>query len=387
MRDGVYYADGRGNKPSLGKHSLNTRDHTTAIERLRQLDYQKAVAAGKAKASPKEENFGPIAIEAGWIQYLAYCGRSPVLGGVATNSLKRYQLIRDRHLEFCNRKNIQTWADFDKSNYQLFGNWMFYNFAYRTCYVDLTQIKAAVNWLINEGLLAANCKIIYRLSKPQGTDAYCYDPVEVQAMVDHCEASSELTWLKYVIVALSHLGLRFGELAGLRWTDVDLRAGVVRISDERTSHKKAQAGTARTTKGRRSRTIPLHSEIRKTLLTIPRQRDGRVFHSARGAGLRESNALKIFKQQVIKPLTKKFPTNEGDIGFEHGTFHSFRHYFCSQCFVGGASEGEVRDWLGHRDSKIVEHYRHLRSDDARRKMNQISFLGQGDDSQRPGNIA
>ncbi len=124
---------------------------------------------------------------------------------------------------------------------------------------------------------------------------------------------------------------------------------------------------ARTTKGRRARIIPLHPELIEMLLTIPRHQDGRVFHSVRDAVLRENNALKIFNEQVIRPLAKQFPTVAGEIGFEHGTFHSFSHYFCSQCFLGGTSEGEVREWLGHRDSKIVEMYRHLRNDDARRK--------------------
>jgi integrase len=75
----------------------------------------------------------------------------------------------------------------------------------------------------------------------------------------------------------------------------------------------------------------------------------------------------------------------GETGFEHGRLHSFRHFFCSQAFLDGASEGEIREWLGHADSRMVEHYRHLRGDDAQRKMAQIDFLGSQDD--RPGDVA
>lgn len=84
--------------------------------------------------------------------------------------------------------------------------------------------------------------------------------------------------------------------------------------------------------------------------------------------------LSQFIALVIKPLKKSFPTPEGEFGFEHGRLHSFRHFFCSQCFLGGASEGEIKEWLGHAVSKMVEHYRHLRSDEAQRKMSQIRFL-------------
>ena len=89
----------------------------------------------------------------------------------------------------------------------------------------------------------------------------------------------------------------------------------------------------------------------------------------------KNTALKVFKEKVIEPLSEKFPTPEGEIGFRHGTFHGFRHFFCSQCFLGGASEGEIREWMGHRESKIVEHYRHLSNEDAQRKMKKIDFLG------------
>ena len=30
----------------------------------------------------------------------------------------------------------------------------------------------------------------------------------------------------------------------------------------------------------------------------------------------------------------------------------------SEMILGGVSEGEIREWVGHADSKMVEHYRH-----------------------------
>ena len=217
------------------------------------------------------EAASPLSIDEGWTQYLTYCGRSPVLGGVTTNTLKRYRLIRDRHTEYCRQHGVQRWSEFDKSHFEKYGNWMFAKFAYRTSYVDLTQVKAVVKWLVGEGLLPAECRISYALRKPTGSDTYCYTQVEVAAIVDYCETKPTLLWLARVIVALAHLGLRFGELASLRWVDVDLRAGLIRVADERSSPKKLSMGTARTTKGRRARTIPLHPEMKKLLLALPRQ--------------------------------------------------------------------------------------------------------------------
>jgi integrase len=52
-----------------------------------------------------------------------------------------------------------------------------------------------------------------------------------------------------------------------------------------------------------------------------------------------------------------------------------------------ASEGEIKEWLGHADSKMVEHYRHLRSEDAQRKMQQVDFLGRGADDDWSSGVA
>jgi integrase len=79
-------------------------------------------------------------------------------------------------------------------------------------------------------------------------------------------------------------------------------------------------------------------------------RDGRVFHAEQGGPLRPRNVLAVFIRDIIEPLKDKFPTPAGEIGFLYGRLHSFRHYFVSQCFLGGASEGEIREWVGHADS-------------------------------------
>jgi integrase len=170
--------------------------------------------------------------------------------------------------------------------------------------------------------------------------------------------------------------MRISELAALRWTDVDLVQGFVQVADERASRKRTKAGTARTTKGRRSRVIPIHAELKKLLTTLERRPDGRVFHAMQGGVFDPDNARAILIRDVVEPLAKEFPTPPDEIGFSAVRFHSLRHYFCSQCFLGGASEGEIREWMGHRDSKVVELYRHLRREDATRKMGRIAFLDQ-----------
>ena len=380
-RNGVFYADGRSGKHHLGKHSLGTRDREQALERLKLLDHQKAVELGLADARTLHQ-IDAISITDGWKLFLEFCERNPVMGGVSPGTVKRYRAVRDKHIKFCGRHGVTTWSEFDKPWLERYGNWLGRKYADRTIYLELTTIKTVNLWLIDNKKLPADAKLQYNLQKPQGTDTYCYSRREVAAMMKHCMDASRLIWMAHVILALAHTGMRISELAGLRWSDVDLSSYTIRVMDERSSKRRKRAGTARTTKGRRSRTIPIHPRLRQLLQTLEHKPDGYVFHAPRGGRIHPRNVLDIFIREVIEPLTEKFPTPPGEIGFEHGRLHSFRHFFCSQSFLGGASEGEIREWLGHAESKMVEHYRHLSNEDAQRKMEQIDFTGP-DDSDTP----
>lgn len=384
QRDSVYYADARGGKYKLGKHSLGTKDPDEAIGRFKALDLHLAIKLGLAKPEAAKPT-ATTSIHDGWQAFMDHCGRSPVLGGVSPGTLKRYRAVRDKHAKFCAQHGITTWSEFDKAALEKYGNWLTRKFAYRTVYFELTLLKSVNGWLIQDKKLPADAKIEYSLTKPEGTDTYCYTREEVAAMVKHCLAMSNLVWLGNVIIALAHLGVRIGELAGLRWSDVDLNNNVITVADERASRRKRLAGTMRTTKGKRSRKIPIHPRLCGILSNMARGSDGRVFRAARGGPLRPNNTLHVFIRDVIEKLKERFPTPTGETGFEHGRLHSFRHFFVSQAFLGGASEGEIREWVGHADSKMVEHYRHLGRKDALRRMEQISFVDlDANEQERPG---
>jgi hypothetical protein len=83
-----------------------------------------------------------------------------------------------------------------------------------------------------------------------------------------------------------------------------------------------------------------------------------------------------------KPLSKRFRHPKGEPGFRDGRFHSFRHFFVSQCFVQGVDEGTIRSWLGHSDSRILELYRHLAEKDSQRLMQKLDFSGKAKDARR-----
>lgn len=372
-RDGVYYADGRGGH-KLGKHSLGTRDREEALANLRALDRQKAVELGIASVVPPASE--SVSIEHGWTDFLSHCGRPQVLGGVSPGSLKRYRAVRDKHVTFCRQQRIAGWEQITRAHLERYGKHLHgKDYADRTIHLELVTVKSALDWLIGEKRVAETCRFRLSLSKPQGTDTYCYQPAEVHAMIERCRSQPALAWLADVILALACTGFRISELASLRTSDIDLASNTIRLTDERSSARRRKTGAVRTTKGRRSRTVPIHPLLRSVLEQMPQHSDGRLFHGPRGGKLKPDTVRRILIRDVLEPLKKRFPTPPGEIGFEHGRLHSFRHYFVSQAFLSGASEGEIQEWVGHQDSKMVAHYRHLRNEDSQRKMQRIQILG------------
>jgi len=359
----------------VGKHSLNTRDRQEALDRLTELDLRMAIKLGRAPVAVVSTT-GDLSIADGWSRFLAHCERPDVLGGVSPGTKKRYRAVRDKHLDFCAKEGLPNWAQVDQAHVERYGADLKKRaYADRSIYLELTLIKSVMKWLISKRLIPESCSFSLKLRKPQGSDTYCYTPQQVRVMVGHCQRRHGLQWLGDIVLVLALTGLRISELLGLRGCDIDLSGSTLHVPDERSSAARQKLGDVRTTKGRRGRRIPIHHELRATLDRLVSRADGRLFVGPRGGRLKADTVRRVLVSQVINPLREEFPTGKGEIGFEHGRLHGFRHFFVSQAFLGGASEGEVKEWVGHRDSRMVELYRHLREADSKRKMQQIDFLG------------
>jgi integrase len=241
-----------------------------------------------------------------------------------------------------------------------------------------------VKWLVGQQQLPSTCQFSLGLPKIETSDTYCYRREEVAAMLEYCRANPNLVWLADIIVALTTTGVRIGELAALRWSDLDMEANVLKLTDERYSRLRKRLGNARLIKGKRGRTIPMNPALREVLASMQRSPDGLIFHGPRGGKLKPDVVRTTLLRDVIHPLAPQYPTAPGEIGFESGRVHSFRHYFVSEAFRLGVPEPRIMEWVGHRDSRIVSRYRHLRDDDGQQAMLELDFLGSGSERSAEG---
>ena len=376
-RDAVWQADGRSNRPGVGRHSLGTDDYAEARRLLARLDLTMAVKHGLAEPAA----LGPalrdeLALEEGRRLYMDYVGRARVAGGVRASSKKRYRAVFDKFFAYARGKGLTTW---DRVTAQTLLGYSAHlvaaGYAYRTQYLELTTLKQAVVWLVKRGHLPSDRRIELPLAKPEGTDTYCWRDDEVLAMLAHCRGLPGAEWLGEVLLALATTGLRISELAGLRWSDVDLDAGMIRLVDETSSSRRGAKVTGpRTLKSGRGRTFPIQDELMPVLRSHPRHADGSVFHGPRGGWLKPDVVRRVLIREVLGPLSARFPTPPGEVGFADGRLHSFRHFFCSLCANRGVPQRVAMHWLGHTESRMVEHYYHLHDDEARRQMGRIRLF-------------
>ncbi len=145
-----------------------------------------------------------------------------------------------------------------------------------------------------------------------------------------------------------HTAMRRGELLKLRWADIDFTKSVAILDD---------------TKNGDCRTVPLSTVAMGLLLGLVRRIDGLVF------GLTDSqvsHGLKASLGKARKAYVEEFGTDERYLVDCH--FHDLRHEAASRLVERGFHPLEVMAITGHRDTKMLKRYVHLRVDELARKL-------------------
>jgi integrase len=153
-------------------------------------------------------------------------------------------------------------------------------------------------------------------------------------------------WVAMITTA-AKTGLRQGELLGLRWEDVDLRAGRLVV------RQAVAKGIVGTPKNGRAREIPLSDEARAALKAHRHLRGPLVFCGDDGRML-TSESCKWPLWRACKRA-----------GLRRIGWHVLRHTFASHLVMRGAPLKAVQELLGHSTMEMTMRYSHL-SPDVRR---------------------
>lgn len=165
--------------------------------------------------------------------------------------------------------------------------------------------------------------------------------------------------------------LRFGELAALRRSDLDLKAGVVHVRQAVTTTKgQTHIGEPKSAAGRRTVSIPPHLlPILKGHLSEHAAfgRDGLVFPPASGDG-----------HLALSTLHRVFDRAKVTAGRPDITVHQLRHFGAIMPARSGATLGELQQRLGHSTAQAAMIYQSAVSDRPTEIADALSRLAKAD---------
>ncbi len=200
-------------------------------------------------------------------------------------------------------------------------------------------LAQAVKWQ----MVARNIADLVEPPHPERREMKALSPAELTRLLD---AARESSILELVILAL-HTGLRRGELLGLRWENVDLENGALRV-EWALQRVNGQVLVKRPKTPKSRRVVPIDDEA-VALLRGLRERNRHDYVFCRGEG---------------EPLDPSVVTHQfADIARRAGfpmRFHDLRHTYATTALLAEVPLRVVQDLLGHEDmSTTANTYTHV----------------------------
>lgn len=226
----------------------------------------------------------------------------------------------------------------------------------RRIHATLTKsLGAAERW----NLVARNVAKVRGIAPSQKVgkkEMRCWDTDQVRAFLGHVTGDR-----LYALWALAFArGMRRGELLGLRWEDVDLEKGQVKVRQALVQvGYEVVVSTPKTAKG--TRTIPLDPQTVATLRAWKvRQAEERL---AWGPGWQDTGLVFTRENGAwIHPdaATAAFARHTKEAGLPSIRFHDIRHTAATLLIGAGVPVKVVSEWLGHANIGItLDTYTHV----------------------------
>jgi integrase len=158
--------------------------------------------------------------------------------------------------------------------------------------------------------------------------------------------------------AALYAGLRRGELLALRWEDIDLNAGIIRV--ERSYDPKEGVFIAPKTRAGR-RIVPIASVLRGLLIEhrlLAGRSEGLVFGATAERPFTPSNATR--RASTAWKTANERRRNRGLDALEPISLHECRHTFASLMIAAGVNAKALASYMGHASVTITyDRYGHL----------------------------
>jgi integrase len=215
-------------------------------------------------------------------------------------------------------------------------------------------LKQAVRW----GLVPRNVCEAVDLPKLERAEVNALSPTQVRDLLSAARGDR----LEALYVLAVHTGLRIGELLGLRWADVDLEAGKLRVARQLQRVRGGGGLAFSPTKNSSRRTIKLTG----TAVEALRRHRARQAEEKFAIGSLYSNQDLIFASTIGTPLeasnimNRSFKPLLKRAGLTEIRFHDLRHTAATLLLSRGVHPKLVQELLGHATiTQTMDTYSHV----------------------------
>ena len=199
-------------------------------------------------------------------------------------------------------------------------------------------LKDAVRW----GYLPRNAADAVDPPVGRSAERHVWTPDQLGAFLEHVRA--DRLYALWLLVATT--GMRRGELAGLRWVDIDFANARVSPQRPRVVDYAVQVSEPKTAKGRRALALD------PATLTVLREHQARQAEEQAviGAGYRDSGLAFTWPDGApIHPdlITRWFEQHSRAAGLPKIRLHDVRHSYASAALAAGVPAKVISERLGH----------------------------------------
>ncbi len=217
-------------------------------------------------------------------------------------------------------------------------------------------LRTALNQAVRWGMISRNAATAVELPKTRRYDIQPLTPAEARTFIDSIRGDR----LEALYSVALTMGLRQGEALGLRWSDVDLEMGYLRI----TKQLQRVDGTLQRVElktDRSRRTLVLPASINKGLM----DHRSRQIEERAAAGEEWKESGFVFTTPEGLPLegttvSRHFHRHLDRASLAQRRFHDLRHSCATLLLVQGVSPRVVMEVLGHSEiAMTMNTYTHV----------------------------
>jgi len=220
----------------------------------------------------------------------------------------------------------------------------------RTVQIIRSVLRRALGQALKWGLVARNVATLVDPPRAPRPEIHPLSPTQGCALLDAARGDRHEALYR---VALS-LGLRQGEALGLRWSDVDLEAGVLHVRQAlQRVDRKLRVVPLKTKRSRRSLPLP------EVLVGALHDHRDRQQQARRAAGDRWRETELVFTSTIGTPaeprnVTRSFKALLTRAGLPDETrFHDLRHSCASLLVAQGVHPRVIMEILGHSQISVT----------------------------------